>query len=211
MNNDIVLESCVETVDESIYAAQNGALQLEVCSHLSKDGLTPDESLVAEILQNVRIPIKVMIRSREGNFYYSPEDIQQMIAQIQRFKAYKIDGFVFGALIKDRYGRNTLDIASIYQICKAASPYHVTIHKAIDLCNDILSEISKVKPISNVKYILTSGGQPDAASGVQTLKAMQKEAGSDVEIIAAGKITTKNLKQIVRQTGLKYYHGRKIV
>jgi len=211
MINDIIIESCIETVEEAIYAAQNGASQLEVCSSLSKDGLTPDENTVAEIIKAVRIPVKVMIRSREGDFYYSPEEIQVMIAQIQRFKTYKIDGFVFGALVKDKNGNNTLDIASIYQICKAASPYHVTIHKAIDLCTDIVGEIKKVKSISNIKYILTSGGKVDAVSGAKILKNMQKEAGFDIQIIAAGKITRNNLAQITGLTELKYYHGRKIV
>lgn len=211
MINDIIIEACVETLEESIYAAQNGALQLEVCSQLSKDGLTPDENLLSEIISKVRIPVKVMIRWREGDFYYSQDDLQQMLAQIQRLKAYRIDGFVFGALTKNASGKNTLDITTIYQLCKAASPYHVTIHKAIDLCGDIKGEVLKLKNISNVKYILTSGGAVDAMTGYKMLKEMQAVASTEIDIIAAGKITPKNLSQLVVKTGLKYFHGRKIV
>ncbi len=211
MNSDIIIESCVETVDDSLNAVQNGAHQLEVCSYLSKDGLTPDIAVLSEILSRVKIPVKVMIRSREGNFFYTQEEIQQMISEIQKLKAYRVDGFVFGALMVDSKGKNILDITSIYQICKAASPYHVTIHKAIDLCHDMISEVKRLKQISNVRYILTSGGAADAISGQNMLKVMQKEAGNDINIIAAGKITTKNLPQLIKTSGLKYFHGRKIV
>ena len=39
----MVREACVETVEEAIKAEANGADQIEFCSRLDLDGLTPDE------------------------------------------------------------------------------------------------------------------------------------------------------------------------
>lgn len=211
VNKNIIIESCVENVAEAIFAEQEGAHQLEVCGDLEHDGLTPNDDILLDIINTVRIPCKVMIRSRTGDFYYTQAELARMLADIQRIKAYRIDGFVFGALVRSKEGRNCLDIASIYQICKAAYPYPVTVHKAIDLCDDILSEVNKLKNISNVRFILTSGGAPTASDGIKMLKKMGSEAGQNIDIIAAGKVTKTNLDKIAQSTELKYFHGRKIV
>ena len=189
----MIIESCVENLDEAVHAVNNGAHQVEICRDLAHDGLTPDENELIKIISTIKIPCKVMIRSRAGDFFYTHEEIQDMIREIQRLKSYRIDGFVFGAL------------------SHAAYPIPVTIHKAIDLCTDILKEVEKLKNVNNVKFILSSGGAKDAASGLQTLNAMQKQAGDSLQVIAAGKITKDNLPSLSKKLKLNYFHGRKIV
>jgi copper homeostasis protein len=211
MPGKVILEACVEDLHEAIHALRGGAHQLEVCSSLDKDGLTPDESILRDIIEKVKLPSKVMIRCREGDFFYSQEEINKMVSEMQRLKAFKIDGFVFGALAKDAEGKTGLDLNAIYQICKTAFPFPVTIHKAIDSCDDILSQVRQLRQISNIKFILSSGGAIDARSGAAVLKQMQEDAGDQIRIIAAGKITPQNLPDIRSLTGLMYYHGRKIV
>jgi copper homeostasis protein len=206
-----ILEACVERTSEAVEAWQKGAHQLEICSQLSLDGLTPDESTVNEIVNKVNLPCKVMIRCRAGDFEYTNDEINTMMAQIQKLKSFRIDGFVFGAVTKNLSHQYVLDIKAIYQICKAAFPIPVTIHKAIDLCFDIIAEVEVLKNISNVHYILSSGGAADAYSGAEMLYKMQKAAGSQIDIIAAEKITTDNIHLISAKTKLKIYHGRKIV
>jgi len=206
----ILKEACVETVEEAVLAANKGAHQLELCSNLSEDGLTPDDHLILETIKSVKIPVKVMIRPRAGSFTYTKEEVDQMIADIQRLKAYKIEGFVFGAVIHDQH-ETKLDIATIYQLCKAAFPVPVTIHKAIDSCTHLNDEVKKLMIISNVKFILTSGGAATAVDGITSLKSMQSTAGSYIKIIAAGKVTPENLPYLIEKTGLQYFHGRKIL
>lgn len=207
----MVLEACIENLEEAKLAAKNGAQQLEVCSDLAHDGMTPSMDLVMDIINEVRIPIKIMIRNKYDSFQYNLDDIKIMLDDIQRFKALKIEGFVFGALEVDNNGHYSLDMNTIYQICKAANPYHVTIHKAIDLCHDLQTEAKKLNQISNVKFILTSGGAKDATSGSKQLKELQQCVHPHIKVIAAGKITSENLDFIAKATGLTYFHGRKIV
>lgn len=208
---NITIEACVETLDQAVDAMSKGAHQLEICSNLSEEGLTPVESILVEILSKVRIPCKVMIRSRPGNYFYQHDEINQMVSQINQYKSYGIEGFVFGALKKDNKGCNVLDMKAIYQICKASFPINVTIHKAIDQCDDIISQIKRLKQVSNIKFILSSGGSKDAYIGAEYLKKMQIEGGNQIQIIGAGKITPENIEDIIAASKLQYLHGRNIV
>jgi len=207
----LTLEACVESVDEAMYAETHGATQLEICSHLDKDGLTPEIDLIKEIISQVDIPAKVMIRSRAGNFTYSNDEIKIMQESIQQIKSLPIDGIVFGATATAANGNTIMDINAILQICKAAHPIPVTIHKAIDECTDLLEEVRALKTVSNIQFILTSGGASTAADGKKMIVAMQKEAGNQIQIIAAGKILPSNLSSLHKYLNLNYYHGRKIV
>lgn len=211
MYNDIIVEACIESLEEAIYAKENGANQLEVCSLLDLDGLTPNEELIQDIINNANLPMNIMIRNRGGNFEYSLDEISAMIDDIQRLKSHPIKGIVFGATKKDEHNNTILDMSAIYQICKAAYPLPVTIHKAIDICDDILAEVRLLKEVFNVKYILSSGGCATAVQGADMLISLQNEVGSQIDIIAAGKITPDNLSIIREKSALTHFHGRKIV
>ena len=82
---NICLEACVETLEEAILAERNGANRLELCSRLDLDGLTPNLNLTKKIMEKISIPIKVMIRERDGNFVYSDDEILAMQNKIEVF------------------------------------------------------------------------------------------------------------------------------
>ncbi|MBC7884386.1 MAG: copper homeostasis protein CutC [Saprospiraceae bacterium] len=208
---DLIIESCVETLEEAIRASQHGASQLEICSHLDVDGLTPDTSLLRDILKAVEIPCKVMIRLRSGDFYYTREEMKTMMDSIAQIKTYPIAGIVFGANTKDTKGQIILDLSAIRQVCEASYPLPVTIHKAIDLCSNISDEVIDLKDISNVGFVLSSGGEISAHLGADMLINMQQKAGNHIQIIAAGKILPENISSLVHKTRLRYFHGRNII
>lgn len=207
----MIKESCVETVEEAILMANVGADQLELCADLAADGLTPDEDTILEVLRNVHIPVKVMIRSRGGDFCFTKKEIQDMVDVVTRLKKLPIAGIVFGATIKGSDGQFHLDIISIKKIAAVAMPLPVTVHKAIDLCTDAIPEILALKSISNVKFILSSGGKVTATEGIKTLAVMQQIASPEISIIAAGKITHQNLQYLHHNLNFSHYHGKKIV
>jgi copper homeostasis protein len=206
-----VLEACVETLDEGIEACRLGAHQLEVCSRLDLDGLTPGADFVSQLSASVKVPLKIMIRPREGVFYYTSEEIEGMMADVINFKAMRIDGFVTGALVKSEDNQVRVDVNAMIRLCKAAFPFPVTMHKAIDECTDLIREVQVLRQISNLHFILTSGGKATALEGASALVDMQKAASPSIDVIAAGRITPDNLPQLKELTGLQYFHGRRIV
>lgn len=211
-----LIEACISSLSECIAAEKNGADQVELCSRLDLDGLTPDPSLINAALKAVNIPIKVMIRPRSGDFTYSDQDkelIKQDIASCQQLG---VKHFVYGSL---RDGLLDLeDILAVYQNI-AANKYPVesfTIHKAIDSSTnplgDLISLMSTFRDFPDLKLsVLSSGTAKTALEGADLLNEMVRIAGNKLEIIVAGKVTMDNLSEIQSLIPSKAYHGRKIV
>lgn len=197
----------MESVEEAIHAEKNGATRLELCSHLEVDGLTPSLPVVKSVLEKVNIPVKVMIRPRQGNFQYSKSELLKMTASIYAMKDLGVYGVVFGMLNKYR-GIDFINTASLAEIAK---PLDVTFHKAIDYSVNILESTQILSDISSVNAILTSGGKPTANDGIPTINKMIEIADQKLEIIAAGKITINNLESISTKIQTNSFHGRRIV
>ena len=147
-----------------------------------------------------------MLRPHDNGFVYSEDDMNTIREDISIFQQWGIRQFVFGALAD-----HVLDIDCIYQVCQWISPHTMTIHKAIDLSRDPLSDIRLLKSIDNVSHILSSGGAETAHQGISTLIRMKEAAGKDIDIIPAGKITHKNISELHQLLDCKTYHGRSIV
>ncbi|MEL6389577.1 MAG: copper homeostasis protein CutC, partial [Bacteroidota bacterium] len=69
---------------EALAAARNGADQIELCTAIHLDGLTPSKELVTACLNKVDLPIKVLIRPREGNFVYTSIELSLIKSHIER-------------------------------------------------------------------------------------------------------------------------------
>ena len=204
---NIVKEACVERLDEAILAEKNGAHRIELCSRLDLDGLTPHRNMIKDVINSVKIPVKVMIRPRGGNFVYHGKELDVMKEDILYCKRVNVSGIVFGVLKKDK----TVDIIATRLLSDIATGLEITFHKAIDEVSSICTELDRLRSIQAVTNILTSGGADSAMEGSDTLKEMVTRYKGQLTIIAAGKITEQNLIKVRQLTGAQEYHGRKIV
>ena len=207
MNLNFNKEACVDTIDNAISVEKNGADQIELCSRLDLDGLTPSKKLILQTIRRVSIPIKVMIRSRPGNFTYNQNDVNTMLDSIEFCQKNGINDIAFGALKSNR----KIDEKIINQIVSKNTELNITFHKAIDLVDNQINEIKKLLKFNQIKAILTSGGKKNATEGQKNIKKLFKRFKDEIDIIAAGSITNKNIKKIHKTLGLKIYHGKKIV
>ena len=117
-----------------------------------------------------------------------------------------IQGIVFGALNED----NTINIQLTQEICRLAGDLPVTFHKAIDSSDNIIAATKSLIG-TGVKTILTSGGKPTAAEGKEVLREMIVIAGSNMNIMSAGKVTNENIDELRKATGGTQFHGKRIV
>ena len=53
LKKNILLEACVETLDEALLAQKKGADRVEICSRLDLDGLTPNDSFVKNCINSL--------------------------------------------------------------------------------------------------------------------------------------------------------------
>lgn len=203
----LILESCVETLEDAIIAEEKGASRIELCSELDQDGLTPSRELTAQCVYYLSVPVMAMVRPRGGDFVYSEAEIKQMEAEIEFFKQSGVAGVVFGLLTKD----GKIDIENTRRLAKLASPLQVTFHKAIDYTGDIIKSFQELNAIEGITRVLTSGGMETAWNGREVLKQMQQLPDRKINIIAAGKVVPENRTRIAEFTGITELHGKKIV
>jgi len=203
----LILEACVETLEEALVAEQRRANRIELCSALDQDGLTPSQELTLQCIEQLTIPVMAMVRPRGGNFVYSESEIQQMESEIVFFKQTGVTGVVFGLLTNE----GLLDIENTRRLARLASPLEVTFHKAIDYSADVYLSFRELNDIEGVTRVLTSGGKDTAWNGREIIKQMQELPGRKLKIIAAGKVIPQNRNQIAEFTGVDELHGKRIV
>lgn len=205
--SQLVFEACVETLEGALAAEQAGAHRIELCSALDQDGLTPSRELTTKCLQQLSIPVMAMVRSRDGDFVYSEEEIRQMETDIDFFKEAGVSGVVFGLLTNQHF----IDTENIQRLVRRALPLEITFHKAIDYSFDVLKSFQELNSIYGITRVLTSGGRDTAWNGRMILKAMNELLGRRIKIIAAGKVLPENRIEIAEFTGVNELHGRRIV
>ncbi|MEO7084189.1 MAG: copper homeostasis protein CutC, partial [Gemmatimonadaceae bacterium] len=95
---DVLVEACVESLDEAVAAERGGANRLELCANMAVSGTTPSDDLLIAVKNAVRIPVSVMIRPRGGSFVHSATEIVSMHKAIDRANELGADMFVIGVL-----------------------------------------------------------------------------------------------------------------
>ena len=65
------IEVCVASLEDAKKAEQLCADRIELCAELGVGGITPSMGLVEQLLEEIEIPIHVLVRPRSGNFNYS--------------------------------------------------------------------------------------------------------------------------------------------
>lgn len=205
--DDFIKEACVGNLKDALAAEQKGADRIELCANLQVGGTTPSEKLITDAMNELKIPIRVMIRPRGGDFVYSSEELAEMTVAIEFCKSIGVEGVVFGVLNDDL----SMDIAAISKLITIAKPLKVVIHKAIDETPNLLEAVRELIDIGGVTTILTSGGAVTALEGKETLKQMLELAQRKIEIMPAGKVTSENVETLHGFLGSTAYHGKRIV
>ena len=202
-----VLEACVETINQGLLAEKNHADRIEFCQRLDLGGVTPDHDLIRTAVNTLKIPVKIMIRPRGGNFIYSNSEVDRMKSDIKYCKSIGVEEVVLGALNKNGEVDNRLT----QMLANLASPMKVTFHKAIDSVNNFMSSLKTLSTMENIDSVLTSGTKENALAGKEYIKLASEEFSGALNIIAAGSITNANLKEIHSELNMNEYHGKKIV
>jgi copper homeostasis protein len=202
MNNEVILEVCVDSVDSAVAAERGGAHRVELCSNLLDGGVTPSAGLIATVRQTISIGLHVMIRPRGADFCYSENEFQIMRRDILMAKQLGADGVVLGILDLD--GR--VDTHRTKQLVDLASPLAVTYHRAFDMSCDLLASLRELQTIG-VHCVLTSGGKQSAAEGSEILKRLVAASAGSIAIMAGGGIEDHNVSTLIRQTGVCAIHA----
>jgi copper homeostasis protein len=175
-------------------AIAGGADRVELCIALELGGLTPSGTMIRETVAT-GIPVHVLIRCRPGGFVYSSEEIGWMTDEAAGAVHAGAAGVVVGALT----ARGRIDTPSLARITAGARAVdagtQVTFHRAIDQLRNPAEHLDDLAA-AGVDRVLTSGGAPTVAQGLETIGTMLAR-GTGLEIQAGGGVTPDQLRRII--------------
>ena len=204
----IEVEACIdcdslEDMEKSVNAAyKGGASTLELCSDMASEGLTPSEEAVRRSRRLFsRNGLMVMVRSRKGGFYYSPEELEAMCGQIDSLARAGADGVVFGALDCREERIHEKGLSLLVKTAKERG-LRTTFHRAFDALQDPL-EALEILAALGVDRVLTSGIPWGKKAPVYPrLLWLQKVATRNrgrLQLVLGGGITPENAASLVKE------------
>ena len=185
----MIVEVCANSYEYAIKAEKAGANRIELCKDLHLDGLTPDYEIAKRTINELNIPVFILIRPREGDFNYSNEEFELMKADIVKFKEMGCKGIVSGVLNDDK----TIDLERTKELVELSRPLEFTFHRAFDIVTDPLNELENLIDIG-VDRLLTSGQKDKAIDGLDLLKKLNKKAGDRIKIMPGSGISNNTIK-----------------
>lgn len=201
MNNRILFEICIDTVEAAIASQEGGANRVELCDNLVEGGTTPSAGTIALARKNIDIDLNVIIRPRGGDFCYSDIEFEVMKYDIEQAKQLGANGVVIGLLNED----GSVDVERTKALVKLARPLSVTFHRAFDMARDPFEALEALISLG-IDRVLTSGQESSVLEGLDLITDLVQKAGDHIIIMPGGGITERNVNKIVAQSGVKEVH-----
>ena len=197
----MLLEICANSYQSAKNAQDGGAQRIELCQELSIGGITPSYGLLKQVIENIHIPVFVLIRPRSGNFVYSDGEFEIIKKDIQICKDLGCSGIVSGVLNSDK----SIDIKRTKELIELSKPLSFTFHRALD---EVANPKEALEQLINlgVERVLTSGQKPSAEEGLSLLKKLNEIANGKITILAGGGINAQNAVKF-KEAGLKEIHA----
>tara|TARA_R110002049_G_scaffold279949_3_gene459149 strand:+ start:7513 stop:8247 length:735 start_codon:yes stop_codon:yes gene_type:complete len=196
----MIIEICANSYQSAKNAQIAGANRIELCSELAVGGITPSYGLIKQVLDNISIPVHVLVRPRSGNFTYSKSEFEIMKKDIQLCKDLGCKGIVSGTLNPDQ----TIDIERTKQLVELSKPLNFTFHRAFDWTPNPLKALDTLIDLG-VNSVLTSGQEKSAKAGINLLKQLKTHANNKITLLPGGGIHLKNAA-LFQKSGFKALH-----
>ncbi len=196
------LEICCYSVESAIAAEKSGTDRIELCDNYSEGGTTPSYASIKYSINQLKIPVNVIVRPRGGDFLYSDIEYETIKQDVLAIKKLNANGIVIGFLTST----GKIDIKKTREIVNLSKPMEVTFHRAFDMCNDQVKALEQLKKIG-ITRILTSGAKNTVSEGIELIAELVKKAGNEITIMPGSGINKNNLKEIIQKTKALEFHS----
>lgn len=157
-------------------------------------------------LANSKTKIFCMIRIRRGDFNYSNDEVEAMMADVKFFKQHGADGIVIGCLDEE----SKIHVGNCRKIISAwGCEKPITFHRAFDETarNDYQNNIEIVIGLG-CSRILSSGFESSAELGMENLSLMVNYSREkSMTIMPGAGINKDNVARIITATNCKEIHA----
>jgi copper homeostasis protein len=174
-----LLEVIALDAQDARLAVEGGADRLELVSAMQFSGFNPSLEAFEQIRAAVRVPLRVMVRLREGFESGGAAGVATLVTAVGQLRQSGADEFVLGWL--DPAG--AVDLGAVGAVVEALEGAPWTFHKAMDTVADRAAAFAAIRGLPGLDTVLTSGGPFPAGQGVEVLRA---EAAQEARLRAAG-------------------------
>ncbi|MCR1952747.1 MULTISPECIES: copper homeostasis protein CutC [unclassified Clostridium] len=202
----MIFEACTGCYEDAVRAEANGANRIELCDNLLEGGTTPSYGTIKKTIENINLPINVIIRPRGGNFIYNSIEKEIMYTDIEVCRSLGANAIVIGALTED----GKVDASFMKRVKEVSGDLNITFHMAFDEIVDKKLAIDELVELG-VDRILTKGGNISALNNLDTLKELIEYANNRIIIVPGAGINKENRDLVIEKTKAKEIHGTKIV
>ncbi|MDH6126258.1 copper homeostasis protein CutC [Kitasatospora sp. GP82] len=196
-----ILEVIALTAQDAQAAESGGADRLELVADMAADGLTPSVADFAAIRAAVAVPLRVMLRIRDG---FAPGDLDELCDRAAALRAEGAEEFVLGFLDAD----GAVDLAATTAVAEAVADCRWTFHRAIDHSADRAAVRAAVAELPGLDTFLTSGSPTGVGAGRETLLgelAQAGEPGYRQRILVGGGLRAEHVPAL-RASGFDAFH-----
>ncbi|MDE7341661.1 MAG: copper homeostasis protein CutC [Lachnospiraceae bacterium] len=197
------LECCVDSVESAIAAEEGGADRLELCAALVTGGISPGLALFEQVRECCRLPVRVLLRPRFGDFLYTKYEFAILRKEAELFREKGAEGIVIGCLRED----GSLHLEQMKELMMAAGGMKITLHRAFDLCADPAAAYEQAGELG-IDTILTSGQKSSSLAGLPLLKQLAElqRANGGPQIMAGAGVTPDVIRQFLVKTDITSFH-----
>lgn len=203
---NILKECCVENYSGALAACQKGAHRIELCDNLFVGGTTPSAGNIALTIDKIPLPAAVIIRPRGGDFCYSEDEKQIILADIAFALEFAPEALVVGALTKE----GNLDEEFMQKMRALIKGAKAVCHMCFDDTPN-LEESLELLITMGYDRILSKGGQGSALKNTEALKNLVSLSRGRITLMPGGGVTAANAEELAQLTGAVELHGTKIV
>jgi copper homeostasis protein len=188
---------------DAVAAQAGGADRLELVSDMAHDGLTPSRETFAAVRAAVDIPVRVMLRSRDGFGTGGQRELESLCATARDLRAEGAREFVLGFL--DEHGGP--DLAAVTALAGVLDGCRWTFHRALDRAADRDALRRRLEGVPGLDTYLTAGSPAGVDDGLPVLlaEAARLAGGDGPRILVGGGLRADHLP-VLRAAGIDGFH-----
>ena len=180
-----------------------GADRLELASWMEYSGFDPSVATFETIREAVSVPLRVMIRRREGFSAGGVQGVAELVHTAEALRRAGADEFVLGWLDPD----GTVDVEAVRAVLDALGGAKWTFHKAIDSTSNRAAVYDAIRKLPGLDTVLTSGGFQASGDGLDVLRgeAEHERSVGGPRVLVGGGLAQDALPGL-RGAGLDAFH-----
>ena len=195
-----LLEVIARHAADAERAEAGGADRLELVGSMDFDGLSPEPRLVEQVRQATALPIRVMLRLREG-FGTDGGEVVRLKGLVTAYAAAGADGLVLGFL----NAHTEVDVDVVSEVV-ADSDQPWTFHRAVDSCISTDRAWRELRRLPGLDQVLTAGSARGVSEGLDELvRRVRADDFARRVVMAGGGLLPEHVPWLVR-AGVRAFH-----